>query len=544
MAETYYSIEDLISDVKRGEVRIPSFQRGFVWDPDRVRFFIDSIYKGFPVGSVLIWRTTNRLRTERNLGPYKIPETDSQNQRDYVLDGQQRITSIFGIFQNTLTAEDSENTAWTNLFFELNSEESVPFKYLEDSINYDPTKFFPLKYLFTQDYLLELMEKLVRQNNVDNSSRNIAKQIQDLYNKFHKAKIPVERFKSEEPKYVATVFERINRQGVELDTLQLLSVWNWSEDFDLQENFRTLAEELEPFGFKEVGSDLLLKCCSAVVMNSANPEGFMELPGSEVRDKFEEIRTGIFRAIDFLKNELNVFSLKVLPMENILPVLTSFFASSQKQPPPFSSEQYEVIKKWFWRACFSQRYARGGAKSTDIDLAEAQNLKAGKTHKLGDFHVSLDTDFFLKNSFRMSTVATSTFILLLAQGEPLNFIRGTRVSLEDVLSKGNRKEFHHIFPKDYLVKLNKYQDNQINCLSNFSLLARTDNNRIKNQPPSKYRTLMPHDPKRFNEIISTHFCPANSFTDDDYDRFLASRSELLCKKAKELCKLIERPIQS
>lgn len=332
---------------------------------------IDSIYKEFPFGSVLIWRTRNCLRTERNLGPYKLPENDLEYPIDYVLDGQQRITSIFGIFQNYLTAGDSENTDWTNLFFELNSKESVPFQYLEDSTNYDATKFFPLKYVFDSPNYRKATRNL---------DENLAQQIDELVDRFTKARIPVERFESEEPKYVATVFERINRQGVELDTLQLLSVWNWSEDFDLQEKFREVAEELEPFGFKEVGSDLLLKCCSAVVMNSVNPEGFMELPGSAVRDKFEEIRRGISLSIDFLKTELNVFSLKLLPMENILTVLTSFFASSQKQPPPVSQEKNEVIKKWFWRACFSQRYARGGAKSTDIDLAEVQNLKAGKPH--------------------------------------------------------------------------------------------------------------------------------------------------------------------
>jgi hypothetical protein len=103
-------------------------------------------------------------------------------------------------------------------------------------------------------------------------------------------------------------------------------------------------------------------------MNSSKTEAFIELPGSEVRQKFDEIRIGIFRYLDFLKTELNVFSLKLLPMENILVVLTSFFASPQKQPPPIPQEQYQIIRKWFWRSCFSQRYARGGAKSTDIDI--------------------------------------------------------------------------------------------------------------------------------------------------------------------------------
>lgn len=159
MAETYYFIKDLINDVQRGRIRIPSFQRGFVWDSDRVSLFIDSIYKEFPFGSVLIWRTRNCLRTERNLGPYKLPENDLEYPIDYVLDGQQRITSIFGIFQNYLTAGDSENTDWTNLFFELNSKESVPFQYLEDSTNYDATKFFRssmFSTLLTIEKLLEI----------------------------------------------------------------------------------------------------------------------------------------------------------------------------------------------------------------------------------------------------------------------------------------------------------------------------------------------------------------------------------------------------
>ena len=363
---------------------------------------------------------------------------------------------------------------------------------------------------------------------------NLAQQIDDLVERFTKARLPVERFESEERKYVATVFERINRQGVELDTFQLLSVWNWSEDFDLQEKFKEVTEELEPFGFKQVGSNLLLKCCSAVVMNSAEPEEFLNLPGSEVRQKFEEIRTGIFRAIDFLKTELNVFSLKLLPMENVLTVLVSFFADSQKQPSPIPQVQYEIIRKWFWRACFSQRYARGGAKSTDLDLLEVQNLKAGNPHKLGEFDVSLDPDFFIKKTFWMSTVATKTFILLLAQGKPLNFIQGTNISLQDVLSQGNRKEFHHIFPKAYLENLgSKYKDEQINCLANFSVLARTDNNKIKDQPPSKYCAQMPADNQILEKILATHFCPTNMFA-DDYDSFLVSRAELLLKKAKEL----------
>lgn len=160
MADTYCFIKDLINDLERGRIKIPSFQRGFVWEPNRVAYFIDSIYKGFPFGSVLLWRTKNPLRTERNLGPYRLPENDPEYPIDYVLDGQQRITSIFGIFQNSLIAEDDEGTDWTNLFFELNSKESVPFKHLNDFTNYDNQKFFPLKYVFNSPKYRQLTRNL------------------------------------------------------------------------------------------------------------------------------------------------------------------------------------------------------------------------------------------------------------------------------------------------------------------------------------------------------------------------------------------------
>jgi uncharacterized protein with ParB-like and HNH nuclease domain len=67
-----------------------------------VAFFIDSIYKGYPFGSLLFWRTKESLKHEKNLGPFALPERHPDYPVDYVLDGQQRITSIFGVFQTRL----------------------------------------------------------------------------------------------------------------------------------------------------------------------------------------------------------------------------------------------------------------------------------------------------------------------------------------------------------------------------------------------------------------------------------------------------------
>ena len=527
LADTSLFIKQLIGDLERGRIRVPSFQRGFVWNSEQVAYFIDSIYKGFPFGSILLWRTRNELRIERNLGAYELPKKDPEYPIDYVLDGQQRITSIFGIFQNSLVPQANQDINWTNLFFELDSEEQIPFKYLENEDNdYDKNKFFPLRYVFDAPKYRQSTRNL---------DERLASQIDDLVDRFTQAIIPVERFETEERKNVATVFERINRQKVVLGTFDLLSVWNWSEEFDLQEKFKEISQELEEFGFDNVEDQLLLKCCSAVITNSCKPDSFMDLPGSEVREKFEEIKTGLFIAIDFLKTNFNIFSLKLLPMENILVVLTSFFASPQKQPPPISQKQSEIIKRWFWRSCFSKRYARGGSKVTDVDIREIQKLKKEEDNKLGEFDFSINEDFFISNSLMMSAIATKAFILLIAREHPLNFIQGTKISLEKVLSIGNRKEFHHIYPKDYLEKLdNCYSKEQINCLANFTILARTDNNKIKNKQPSEYKFLMPQKPEILENILKSHLCDTSVFN-DDYDNFLKSRTKLLLEQANTLC---------
>ena len=95
-------IPELVRKIIAGQLRIPSFQRGFVWDADRVAHLMDSIYKGYPFGSLLFWRTKIPLNSERKLGPFQLPAKDPDFPTDYVLDGQQRATSIFGVFQSEL----------------------------------------------------------------------------------------------------------------------------------------------------------------------------------------------------------------------------------------------------------------------------------------------------------------------------------------------------------------------------------------------------------------------------------------------------------
>src|SRR3954463_16143867 len=117
------TIREILEQVHRGQIRVPAFQRGFVWEPDRVAYLMDSIYKVYPFGSLLFWRTREKLRVERTLGPFELPEPKADYPVDYVLDGQQRVTSIFGVFQSDLPMLPGNN--WLDIYFDLEAEESA-----------------------------------------------------------------------------------------------------------------------------------------------------------------------------------------------------------------------------------------------------------------------------------------------------------------------------------------------------------------------------------------------------------------------------------
>src|SRR4051794_10047431 len=124
----------------------------------------------------------------------------------------------------------------------------------------------------------------------------------DMQAVFKETLIPLQISSTDDKATVAIIFERVNRQGVPLDTLQLLSAWTWSEDFQLQEQFSELADQLAPFGFAAVGGDtnLLLRCCSAVLRFDASPESLVEMTGQTVRENFQAVLNGVKGAVDYL----------------------------------------------------------------------------------------------------------------------------------------------------------------------------------------------------------------------------------------------------
>lgn len=432
-----------------------------------VAFLMDSIYKGYPFGSLLLWRTREQLKHERQLGPFPLPDRDPDYPIDYVLDGQQRITSIFGVFQTEIEADAS--VEWASVYFDLSAnpdaQESQFVALPQDE--FDDRRHFPLNTLFKP---VEYRRATERFGDVDLTT------VDEMQARFKEARIPYQQLTTEDRAKVAIVFERINRMGVPLDTLQLLTAWTWSEDFDLQREFDDLREELEPFGFADVGSDsnLLLRCCAAILAGDASSTALVELRGADIRDRFSEITNGLKGAIDFLKSNLRVETLANLPFSTILVPLSVFFSKPGEEHVHVSNDQRARIVRWFWRSCFSRRYSSGVLRNLREDIEAMGLLRDGRPNALGDFAAVVTRDFFATTAFRMNTVNTMTFILLLANQGPLDFVSGQPISLDTVLRRYNRNEFHHMYPRAFLTAQDVLANEQ-GVLANFCFLSKADN---------------------------------------------------------------------
>lgn len=524
------TIREIIEQANKGQVRIPTFQRGFVWDAERVAFLMDSIYKKYPIGSLLIWRTRERLKTERELGPYNLPNPEDNFPIDYVLDGQQRITSIFGVFQTDIQPDPEKDNSWTQIYFDLladeNAQQSQMVALSPEDLERERDRYFPLNTLY---------DTVAYRRATKDFTEETAKKVDEMTSVFKESKIPVQMITTDDKTTVAIVFERVNQRGIPLDTLQLLTAWTWSEDFDLQARFQELSEDLEPFGFKDVGEDsnLLLRCCAAVIEREASTEVLIRLNGEVIRDHFESVVNGLKGAIDFLQKNLSIFSLQNLPYPSMLIPLSAFFAIPGNEQFKQTDEQTRKILKWFWKVCFSRRYNSQPIKTIKSDIAEMIRLRENRQSELGEFAITVSPEIFKNESFRMSNVSTKTFILMLAQERPKSFISGNNVDLSKVLKDYNKNEFHHMYPKNYL-KTIQYEGKKVNCLANLCFMSKTDNNQLGGVAPSEYRQKMPEN---VDEILSRALCPPSLF-EDNFEKFIDERAYMLFNKASDLTELI------
>ena len=117
------SYDQIVHGIQHGTIKIPQFQREFVWTREKSAKLIDSILKGYPIGTFILWKTREQLRAVRNIGSVDLPPTPDGDYAEQVLDGQQRLTSLYAAVHG-LTIERASGTSddFSSICIDLDAE--------------------------------------------------------------------------------------------------------------------------------------------------------------------------------------------------------------------------------------------------------------------------------------------------------------------------------------------------------------------------------------------------------------------------------------
>lgn len=500
----------LLQEIGSGVVKIPDFQRPVVWDIGQTLFLLDSIARGFPIGTFILWESQERMKSHRNIGNLPLREVPEGRMVNYVLDGQQRITSLYACLMRA-EIDGKKYEVYCDLdapedggeMFALEAPDSQRYVSLADILGDNPHIVY--------DRLTPARK--LRFNAVREAFRLY------MFAVIRVTDLPLDT--------VCEIFSRINNTGTELDVFDLMVAKTWSDDFNLRDKYDDLVRELERVKFEGLSPAVILQAVSCVIKKSCTRKAILSISRTEMRDAWDGAIQSIRLAVDFLRDLVGVPVWRLLPYQGVVAPLTYFFHANEGKAP--TAEQTEQLLRFFWRAGLSGRYTSGTESKIGSDLLQMDAAIAGRE---ADFRypVALSDQDLISCPLSLSNSFCKAVLCYLASRRPRNFENNGLVNLENSnLARSNSRQFHHFFPRKHLERKGVHES-QINSVVNICLIPADSNLRISDQPPLQYLTALEKSNSALRTALQTHAVDdwdAFGITKDDYDKFLESRSRVI-----------------
>lgn len=516
-------LQNLLPEVENGQIKIPQFQRDFVWDVTKAAELVDSVIRGFPIGSLIYWRTADRLREVRDLGRLNFPTAKEGEKVSYVLDGQQRLTSLLAALGGqVVTLRDGSRRDFSSILVHLNrTDEDAPIvrtDYPEEE----------------ESICLPLAQLWSRQGDEFDDCKGEIRQSRDMFSdRLRTYDIPKVTLYDAELSEATEVFSRINTGGQELSVFEIMvaKTYDPSKEFDLVEKFEEISSELRESGFETIDKTTTLQLVTLLLKDDCKKRTILNLGRDEFIGTWDRAMEALRCAVDYVKDSLRIPVSRLLPYTSLLVPLSIFFDGTKLKPA--SNQQSKLLANFFWRAGWSERY------SSTVDSRLAQDKRAmgqileGNAPSL-DWAHPITADSLIDAPFSAAGAFSKTIMALFASLQPLKYDSGDLVNLQnDHMRRANSVNFHHVFPKAYL-KEEGYDDWEANRIVNVSLVDDFLNKRvIRARQPSDYMEEFWQDD--FEDIMRTHLIDVQWSEDDDedsapiwsddFERFIEDRAE-------------------
>jgi len=519
-------IDELARRILEGDILLPRFQREFVWKRHQIISLLDSIARNYPIGSILLWQSRQELRSESRIADLEIKLPKAQYPVNYLLDGQQRLSTICG----ALNWNGSDPKSRWNLAYNLRNGEFIHLDSLEDP---------PLH--------------LVRMNKVGNpasfykhvmsletlgaTDKNDLKESADkLFNRFKDYKIAAVTLGDMSIRAVAPIFERINSKGTRLTVVDLMRAATWSQDFDLIDAIDDLRNGISAKGFSGIDRKVVLRSISAAAGGGFSVSSIDDLRGrtSDSLDAATKSAADAYdRTVDYLSTQISIPSDAVIPYANQIVVLVEIF---RRIPTP-DAKQYEAISHWFWKTAVSGYFSGWNTGNMSTDQDAVARFARRETPDIAVAAVDPSSRIWTKRTMRRNGAHAKTLAILLSYQQPKDMLTGQRIDVDGAMAWTNEKEFHHLFPRSFLKNRGVHQS-RVNCLANIVLLTSASNKRISDQAPSKYLAQVAKVARdNLEDWLHSNLITTEAYEcalKDDYDGFLSARAEAIHAAASEL----------
>lgn len=573
---TKRNLYEILKDVNSGKIQLPDFQRGWVWDDDRIKGIIASVAKSFPIGAVMLLETGNeniRFKTKPVEGVLGLNGTKPEM---LILDGQQRITSLYQAIitnrvVNTRNSKGYEIKRWYYIdmakaldtdsdleeaIFSINENKIITENIGRDIIldlSTEENEFKNLMYPVSMvDNYDEWRTKFIEYWDYDRDKIKFWNEFEKKIIKgFNGYNLPVIVMKKENTKEaVCQVFEKVNTGGVSLTVFELLTASFASDEFDLKANWEDIKNKFKPYKILNNTSNTdiiqaitlystfnkrLAAITSGLTENipsvSAKRKEMLNLTLSEYLKYRDEIVEGFIKSSKILV-ENHIFNSRDLPYSTQLVPMAAILAKLGDKIDNVGNKN--KLMRWFWCGVFGELYGSANETRYALDMIQVtdwieNNAEEPKTIYDANFSPSRLNTLRTRNS-----AAYKGVYALMMDENTKDWLSATKIDFSTYFSESI--DIHHIFPVAWCEK-NNIPRNDFDCIINKTPLSGRTNRIVSGDAPSKYLERLKKyagvSDSEFNDILRSHVVSPDYMYKDDFYGFFNNRKEQILQRIEK-----------
>ncbi|KAB1947573.1 DUF262 domain-containing protein [Micromonospora sp. ALFpr18c] len=404
-------LDAVLDDVGAGVLRVPAFQRPFVWRPEQMLDLFDSVERGYPIGSLLLWETTRQVESLDQVGDVTVDDPPPGQVVSYVLDGHQRISTLFGVLRRLgRPPRPDDQREWKWRIYRDLSPRSDTERYRHHRAAGTPPapapdNFLPVRSVANTLDFLNFSRNLEYRVGRDRADR-LVREADRVVQRIKGYKLSLITIKGGDLEQAVEVYTRLNRKGVRMDADQVISALTHRPgQRTLANRVDDIVESVATTGFGELPRLAVFRVVLAVAdepdVMTPRWEAMAQRLQNRLVDAVPAAEQAVHRTVEFLISA-GLPLARFLPYAHQLVVLAKFFHHC---PEP-NDDQWFELRRWFWVTSWAGSFA--GANSTVLRSAlEEMQLFATRRVRL-----SLDTGAVqpMPDAFNLNSARTLAYV--------------------------------------------------------------------------------------------------------------------------------------